>query len=88
MKNILPLWIIFFTNELCGRGLWTIITCFGISHNFDYLFQILHIIFYVNDLKLNLSRGYTKWSKSDRERQISFHLYVESNKKWYKWSYL
>ena len=33
-------------------------------------------------------RGYhTKWSKSDREKQI-YHLYVKSKKKWYKWTYL
>ena len=31
---------------------------------------------------------HTKWSKSDRERQISwYHLYEES-KKGYKWTYL
>ena len=32
----------------------------------------------------------TKWSKSDRERQIPwYHSYVESNlQKWYKWTYL
>ena len=31
---------------------------------------------------------HTEWSKSDRERQISwYHLYVES-KKWYIWTYL
>ena len=29
---------------------------------------------------------HTKWSKSDRERQI-YHLYVES-KIWHKWTYL
>ena len=29
---------------------------------------------------------YTKWSKPDIERQISYHLYVESQKK-YKWIY-
>ena len=32
---------------------------------------------------------YTKWSKSDRERQISwYHSYVESNFERYKWTYL
>ena len=31
---------------------------------------------------------YTKWIKSDSERQISYYLYVESEKKWYKWTYL
>ena len=30
---------------------------------------------------------HTKWSKSDGERQISYHLYVES-KIWQKWTYV
>ena len=30
---------------------------------------------------------HTEWSKSDRERQMLYHLYVEA-KKWYKWTYL
>ena len=30
---------------------------------------------------------HTKWSKSERERQIPYHLYVES-KMWHKWTYL
>ena len=32
---------------------------------------------------------YTKWSKSDRERQISYDItYMWNLKKWYKWTYL
>ena len=32
---------------------------------------------------------HTKWSKSDRERQISFDItYMWNLKKWYKWTYL
>ena len=32
---------------------------------------------------------HTKWSKSDRERQISYDItYIWSLKKWYKWTYL
>ena len=32
---------------------------------------------------------HTKWSKSDRERQISWYrVYAESKKKWYKWTCL
>ena len=32
---------------------------------------------------------YTKWRKSERERQISYHItYVWNLKKWYKWTYL
>ena len=32
---------------------------------------------------------HTKWSKSDRERQISYDItYMWSLKKWYKWTYL
>ena len=35
-------------------------------------------------------RGYhAKWSKSDRERQISYDVtYMWNLKKWYKWAYL
>ena len=35
-------------------------------------------------------RGYhTKWSKSDRERQVSCDFpYMWNLKKWYKWTYL
>ena len=33
--------------------------------------------------------SHIKWSKSDRETQISYDsTYVESKKKWYKWTYL
>ena len=32
---------------------------------------------------------HTKWSKSDRERQISYNItYMCKLKKWYKWNYL
>ena len=32
---------------------------------------------------------HTKWSKSDRERQISYGIaYMWNLKKWYKWTYL
>ena len=32
---------------------------------------------------------YTKWSKSDRERQMSYDItYTWNLKKWYKWTYL
>ena len=31
---------------------------------------------------------HTKWSKSDRERQIYDIVYIQSLKKWYKWVYL
>ena len=32
---------------------------------------------------------YTKWSKSDREWQISYDIaYMWNLKKWYKWTYL
>ena len=32
---------------------------------------------------------YTKWSKPDRERQISYCLYVEPKKeKYYKWTHI
>ena len=32
---------------------------------------------------------HTKWSKSARERQISYDItYMQNLKKWYKWSYL
>ena len=34
---------------------------------------------------------HTKWSKSDRERQISYditHMWNPIFKKWYKWTYL
>ena len=32
---------------------------------------------------------YTKWSKPDRERQISYDItYMWNLKKWYKWAYL
>ena len=32
---------------------------------------------------------HTKWSESDRERQISYDItYMWNLKKWYKWSYL
>ena len=32
---------------------------------------------------------HTKWSKSDRERQISYDItYMWNLKKWYKWTYL
>ena len=32
---------------------------------------------------------HTKWSKSDRERQISYDIaYMPNLKKWYKWTYL
>ena len=32
---------------------------------------------------------HTKWSKSDRQRQISYNItYMSSLKKWYKWTYL
>ena len=32
---------------------------------------------------------HTKWSKSDRERQISYDItYIWNLKKWYKWTYL
>ena len=33
---------------------------------------------------------HTKWSKSDRERQISYDItYIRNlKKKWYKWTYL
>ena len=36
------------------------------------------------------SRAYhTEWSKSDRERQISYDIsYMRNLKKWYKWTYL
>ena len=31
----------------------------------------------------------TEWSKSDRERQISYDIaYMYNLKKWYKWTYL
>ena len=35
-------------------------------------------------------RGYhTKWSKPDREREISYDItYMWNLKKWYKWTYL
>ena len=43
-----------------------------------------------NDICSNMNghRDYhIKWSKSDRERQISCDItYVESLKKWYKWT--
>ena len=29
---------------------------------------------------------HTKWSKSDRERQISYITYVLNLEKWYKWT--
>ena len=32
---------------------------------------------------------HTKWSKSDRERQILYDIaYMGNLKKWYKWTYL
>ena len=32
---------------------------------------------------------YVKWSKSDRERQISYGItYMWNLKKWYKWTYI
>ena len=32
---------------------------------------------------------HTKWSKSDRETQISFDItYMQNFKKWYKWTHL
>ena len=32
---------------------------------------------------------HTEWSKSDRERQISYDIaYMWNLKKWYKWTYL
>ena len=31
---------------------------------------------------------HTEWSKSDRERQISYIAYMWNLKKWYKWIYL
>ena len=32
---------------------------------------------------------HTEWSKSDRERQVSYNIaYVWNLKNWYKWSYL
>ena len=31
---------------------------------------------------------HTEWSKSDREGEIWHPLYVESKRKWYKWTYL
>jgi len=31
---------------------------------------------------------HTKWSKSDRERQISYITYMSNLKKWYKGTYL
>ena len=32
---------------------------------------------------------HTKWSKPDRERQISYNVtYMQNLKKWYKWIYL
>ena len=32
---------------------------------------------------------HTKWSKSDRERQVSYDIaYMQNLKKWYKWTYL
>ena len=32
---------------------------------------------------------HTKWSKLDRERQISYNItYMWNLKKWYKWTYL
>ena len=31
---------------------------------------------------------HSKWSKSDRERQISYITYMRYLKKWYKWTYL
>ena len=39
---------------------------------------------------MNEPRNYhTKWSKSDRERQISYDItYMWNLKKWYKWTHL
>ena len=39
---------------------------------------------------MDVSRDYhTKWSKSERERQISYDItYMWNLKKWYKWTYL
>ena len=31
---------------------------------------------------------HTEWSKSEREGEIWYLLYVESKEKWYKWTYL
>ena len=31
---------------------------------------------------------HTEWSKSDRERQISYIAYMWNLKNWYKWTYL
>ena len=31
---------------------------------------------------------HTKWSKSDRERQIYYIAYMWNLKKWHKWTYL
>ena len=38
---------------------------------------------------MDVARDYhIKWSKSARQGQIIYHLYVESKKQWYKWTYL
>ena len=39
---------------------------------------------------MDATRNYhTKWSKSDRERQVSYDIaYIRNLKKWYEWTYL
>ena len=39
---------------------------------------------------MDATRDYhTKWSKSDRERQVSYDIaYIWNLKKWYEWTYL
>ena len=33
--------------------------------------------------------GHTEWSKSEREKQISYNIaYVRNLEKWYRWTYL
>ena len=62
----------------------------------DSHFGFLH--FFYSTIKKNeitpsvatwgLGNYHTKWSKSDRERQIYDIAYIQSLKKWYKWVYL